>query len=102
MLQKTIQVGAVTLTLGRNNGHYRYEGFTENSRMLIRQDPWGTWSGCIVKITGKGSMISVSNKHTIEEAGAALLEAAIGFHKALGELVNESFNKQIRDSQGNC
>jgi hypothetical protein len=90
MLTRTIQVGTVTLTLGLNNGFNRYEGFTENSRVLVRQDPWGTWSACVVKRNGKGSMITIHGDHVSPEAaGNAVLEAASGFHKALGEFIGK-------------
>jgi hypothetical protein len=89
MLNRTIQVGTVTLTLGLNNEFDRYEGVTENSRILVRHDPWGTWSACVVKRTGKGSMITVSGEYyTPEAAGNALLESTIDFYKALGEFID--------------
>ncbi|MCK9567577.1 hypothetical protein M0R72_01345 [Candidatus Pacearchaeota archaeon] len=90
MLNRTIQVGTVTLTLGLNNGFNRYEGVTENSRVLVRHDPWGTWSACVVKRNGKGSMITISGDYfSPEAAGNALVEAAAGFHKALGEFIGK-------------
>lgn len=90
MLNRTIKVGTVTLTLGLNNGFNRYEGVTENSRVLVRQDPWGTWSACVVKRHGKGSIITVSgNYNSPEAAGNALVEAASDFNKALNEFVGK-------------
>jgi hypothetical protein len=86
----TIVVGSVTLTLGLNNGLNRYEGFSDNSRLLIRQDPWGTWSACLVKRNGKGSMVSVSgNYYTPEEAGHALMEEAVRFGNSIDEFVGK-------------
>ena len=88
MLPRTINVGTVTLELGLNNGANRYEGFSENSRILIRQDPWETWSACVVKRNGRGAMISISgNFHTPEEAGRALLEETTMFRNALNEFI---------------
>lgn len=90
MLSRTIKIGTVTLTLGLNNGFNRYEGFSENSRILVRQDPWGTWSACVVKRVGKGAMISISGSfHTPEEAGHALLNEASIFKRGLSEFIGE-------------
>jgi hypothetical protein len=90
MLGQTIQVGKVTLILGTNNGMKRYEGVTENARMLIRQDPWGTWSACIVKKHGKGSIINISgNYQSPEDAGDALISAAVLFSNALDEVIDK-------------
>jgi hypothetical protein len=88
MLSRIIKVGTITLTLGTNNGFHRYEGFSENSRVLVRQDPWGTWSACVVKCNGRGTIISVYGDYsTPEEAGQALLEDIVLFHKGLSEII---------------
>lgn len=89
MLNRNIKVGNVTLTLGLNNGANRYEGFSENSRVLIRQEPWGDWSACVVKRNGKGAMITAGPCHTPLEAGNALIEEIIRFKKALEEFVGD-------------
>lgn len=95
MLSRTIKVGTVTLKLGLNNGFNRYEGFSENSRILVRQDPWGTWSACIVKRHGKGAMITISGDYnTPEEAGHALLEETIRFGKAMNEFVGKQITNE--------
>jgi hypothetical protein len=85
----TIKVGTVTLKLGRNKaGMHRYEGFSESGRVLVRQDPWGSWSACIVKKEGRGSMITANDNYASPgEAAQALIEKATLFHKALGEVL---------------
>lgn len=91
MLNRTIKVGTVTLTLGLNNGFNRYEGFSENSRILIRQELWGSWSACIVKKHGKGAMISAHGDYdTPEKAGQALIEETINFNKAMDEFTGQN------------
>lgn len=97
MLNRTIKVGAVTLTLGLNNGFNRYEGFSENSRILIRQEPWGSWSACIVKRNGKGAIISAHDYNTPIEAGEALIKEVIGFSKAMVEFVGKKIDNESRD-----
>jgi hypothetical protein len=90
MLSRKIKVGTVTLTLGLNNGLNRYEGFSENSRILIRQELWGSWSACIVKRHGKGAMISVHGDYdSPEKAGQALIEEVIRFGKAMDEFTGK-------------
>jgi hypothetical protein len=89
MLNRTIKVGTVALTLGLNKGLNRYEGFSENSRILIRQELWGAWSACIVKRHGKGSMISVHDYDSPEKAGQALIEEIIKFKNAIDEFIGE-------------
>jgi hypothetical protein len=60
-LKRTIQVGTVTLTLKKNREVFeRYEGFTENARVLISQQPWGAWQGSIVRREGKGGLLQWS------------------------------------------
>jgi hypothetical protein len=90
MPSRIITVGTTTLTLGLNNGSQRYEGFTENGRILIRQEPWGAWSACIVKRNSKGAMISVhGDYYTPLEAGHALIEEIHRFEKALDEFTGK-------------
>lgn len=98
MLNRTIKVGAVILTLGLNNGFNRYEGFSENSRILIRQEPWGAWSACIVKRNGKGAMISAHGDYnTPIEAGEALIQEVIAFSKAMAEFVGKKIDNEPRN-----
>jgi hypothetical protein len=90
MLSRTIKVGTITLTLGLNKGANRYEGFSENSRVLIRQEPWGAWSACIVKRHEKGAMISAHGDYdSPEKAGQALIEETIKFNKTMDEFIGE-------------
>ena len=88
-MQRTLQVGAVTLTLGKNKEvFHRYEGFTEHARVLVSQQPWGDWVGHVVKNGGRGSMVTISDGFkTPEEAGAALLESTKFFLQGLTEVI---------------
>lgn len=88
-MQRTIKVGTVTLTLKKNREvFHRYEGFTENARILISQQPWGDWAAHVVKRNGKGSMVTISDGFkTPEEAGTALLESAKLFLQGLTEFI---------------
>lgn len=88
-LKRTIQVGTVTLTLKKNKEVFeRYEGFTEHARVLISQQPWGAWQGTIVKLEGRGAMVTTGDRYwTPEEAGSALLEISEPFCKGLKEVL---------------
>jgi hypothetical protein len=90
MLNRIIKVGTVILTLGLNKEANRYEGFSENSRILIRQEPWGSWSASIVKRCGKGAIISAHGDYdTPEKAGQALIEEVTNFNKSIDEFIGE-------------
>jgi hypothetical protein len=89
-LKKHIKVGPITLTLKKNReAFYRYEGFIGEARMLIRQDPWGTWSGCIVLKDAKGSMVNGHSMQTPDEVGNLLLQRAEIFYQALGAVLGK-------------
>lgn len=89
-LKQTIQVGQVKLTLKKNRQVFnRYEGFTATGRVLIRQDPWGTWSGCIVCKESKGCLINAPSCNTPEEVGQLLIEKANEFDQILVDFVGK-------------
>jgi hypothetical protein len=90
-----MKIGTVALKLGDNNGLARYEGTTDSSRILIRQNPWETWNACIVKKSGKGAMIVSDDFDTPEQAGQALLNEVIVFHKGLEEFIGHAANTKL-------
>jgi hypothetical protein len=92
-MQKTIKVGTLTLTLKKNKEvFYRYEGLTSVGRVLIRQEPWGTWNGCIVlQGTVGGCIVNVGRGElNPEDVVPLLLEKAKLFHQALSEVLEKT------------